>query len=217
MIDNTKKTIIFDFGNILLGLDYKVCFDAFYEVLGIDFAKGLPQKTKQHLFRYEKGEINTESFLWHLQQYSPSAEIRDIISAWNSLLIPVPQYRFDMIAALRDSYNVTMLSNINDMHMQWIHSDLKKRLDIDDFRTQYFDKVFYSHLIGYRKPDANCYAYVQKELGIANGQDILFIDDMQVNIDAAIKFGWRGVVHDPKEEITDHIQSYLTEFNKDII
>ncbi len=209
IIDPKKKTLIFDFGNILLELDYKVCFKAFYDVLGIDFSKGLPEKTKQHLFRYEKGEINTESFLWHLQQYKPDAEIRDIIAAWNSLLVPVPQYRFDMIAGLRDKYNVAMLSNINDMHMNWIHRDLKQRLKIEDFRTQYFDIVFYSHLIGYRKPDTICYDYVQKELGIADGQDILFIDDMQENIDAAIAFGWRGVVHDPRDEIVEKVEGYV--------
>jgi len=207
-INPKKKTLIFDFGNILLNLDYKVCFKAFHDVLGIDFSKGLPESTKQHLFRYEKGELNTESFLWHLQQFKPDAEIRDIIAAWNSLLVPVPQYRFDMIAALRDKYNVAMLSNINDMHMNWIHSDLKKRLGLEDFRSQYFDKVFYSHLIGHRKPDTNCYEYVQKELGIADGQDILFIDDMQENIDAALDYGWRGVVHDPKEEIVEKIIEY---------
>ncbi len=210
MIDHSKKTIIFDFGNILLPLDYPKCFAAFKKVLGIDFSTGLPDNTKAHLFRYEKGEINTESFLWHLQQFNPQAEIRDIIAAWNTLLVPVPGYRFDMIASLRDKYNVVMLSNINDMHMNWIHSDLKKRLDISDFREQYFDQVFYSHLIGYRKPDETCYAYVQAELGIENGKDILFIDDLAINIDAAKKFGWRGVVHDPSDEIVEKISRYST-------
>ena len=71
------------------------------EVLGQDFSGGLPQKTKEHLFRYDKGEINTESFLWHLQQYKPEAEIRDIIGAWNALLGNLPLSRFHMIESLR--------------------------------------------------------------------------------------------------------------------
>ena len=50
---------------------------------------------------------------------------------------------------------------------------------------------------------------MQKELGIADGQDILFIDDMQENIDAAIAFGWRGVVHDPRDEIVEKVEGYV--------
>ena len=212
MIDPSKKTIIFDFGNILINLDFPKCFTAFKEVLGVDFSAGLPEKTKQTMFRYEKGELNTESFLWHLQQYKPEAEIRKIIGAWNAILADLPQSRFDMVEQLRKRYNIAMLSNINDMHEQAIHKRVEQEMGIPDFHQQYFDKVFYSHHIGHRKPDPECYDHVQKELGIEDGQTIFFIDDMEQNIAAANEAGWQGAVHNPKEDIVNNIEQYLKQF-----
>lgn len=212
MIDPEKRTIVFDFGNILINLDFPKCFKAFQDVLDQDFSKGLPEKTKAAMFRYEKGEINTESFLWHLQQYKPTAEVRDIIAAWNAILGELPQSRFEMVENLGQDYNIAMLSNINEMHEQVIHKRISKEMGIEDFHKQYFNKVFYSHLIGHRKPDPECYAFVQKELGIEDGQTIFFIDDMEQNITAAREAGWQGAVHDPKEDIINNIETYLEKF-----
>ena len=208
MIDKNKKTIIFDFGNILINLDYKTCFHQFNEVLGYDFSNGMPPKTEAAFHRYEKGEINTESFLWTLQQYNPKAEIRAVIKAWNAILGELPQSRFDMIAQLRPQYNIAMLSNINDLHEKAIHKRVQEDMGIDNFRTLYFDQVFYSHHIGHRKPDPECYAHVTAVLDV-HPQDILFIDDMAINIRAAQEAGWSGVVHDPKEDIVNNIDEYL--------
>jgi len=208
MINPDRKTIIFDFGNILINLDHKKCYETFLEVLEHDFSAGMPEKLLATFHRYEKGEINTESFLWVLQQFKPDAEIRDIIYAWNSILGELPQSRFDMLLELRSKYNIAMLSNINDMHEIEIDKRVKQDMGIEDFHATYFDKVFYSHLIGYKKPDSECYAFVQKQLGV-KAEDILFIDDMEKNIVAAKAMGWNGQVHNPNHDIINNIANYL--------
>lgn len=207
MLDKKKKTILFDFGNILINLNYKKCFQEFKRVLGYDFSNGLPTKTELAMHKYERGEINTESFLWTLQQFNPEAEIREVIGAWNAVLGDLPQSRFDMIEQLRPYYNIGMLSNINELHEKAIHKDLQQR-GIDDFHAVYFDKVFYSHHIGHRKPDPSCYTHVQAVLDIPP-QDILFIDDLDINIKACKEAGWNGVRHDPQEDIINNIGGYL--------
>ena len=208
MIDKAKKTIIFDFGNILINLEHQTCFENFRRVLAYDFSQGLPTKTELALHKYERGELNTEAFLWVLQQHKPEAEIRDIIDAWNSILGELPMSRLTMLEELRSSYNIAMLSNINDLHEIEIHKRLNKQMGISDFHHQYFDTVFYSHHIGFRKPEAACYTYVQKQLDIEAG-DILFIDDLAINIAAAKAAGWQGVVHNPKEDILNNINMYI--------
>ena len=208
MIDKKRKTIIFDFGNILINLDYPRCFSAFQEVLGVDFSTGLPDHMKERLFQYERGKITTEAFLWSLQQFNPTAEIRDIIAAWNAVLGEFPMRRLDMILSLRQHYNIALLSNINEMHIQWIDKFLNASHNITDFRTRYFDHLFYSNEIGHRKPDTSIYEYVMDYMDV-DKEDILFIDDMAINIEAAIAYGWKGQVHNPEEDITDNIQSYI--------
>jgi len=204
VIDNNKKTIIFDFGNILINLDYKKCFASFEKAIGQDFSKGLPPKTKEHLHKYDRGHINTEAFLWHLQQYSPDTEVRDIIAAWNDILGELPISRFQMIEALIPHYNIVMLSNINEMHIEKIHRDLKKNHGIDDFHALYFDKVYYSCRIGMRKPDAEIYEFVANDLGLPP-ENLFFIDDLPENIAACKAAGWKGQVHDPKEDIINNM------------
>jgi len=103
-----------------------------------------------------------------------------------------------------------MLSNINDLHEIAIHRQIEKELGIEDFQTAYFDQVFYSHLIGHRKPDPGCYTYVQEALSIQS-KDILFIDDMEANITSALAAGWKGQVHNPKEDIINNIDGYIRE------
>jgi len=105
-----------------------------------------------------------------------------------------------------------MLSNINDLHEQYIHKKVIPALGIEDFHADYFDKVYYSHLIGYRKPNLDCYEYVMIDLGI-KGEDILFIDDLKENIEGAKDAGWNASWHNPKEDILNNIAEYITENN----
>ena len=103
-----------------------------------------------------------------------------------------------------------MLSNINELHEIEIDKRLKRELDIVDFRSNYFDKVYYSHLIGMRKPDAEIYSFVHGDLGVTPS-DILFIDDLESNIEAAKEAGWNGVVHSPNNDIINDLDMYIYE------
>lgn len=210
MIDKAKKTVVFDFGNILINLDFPRCFATFKSTLGQDFSNGLPDKTKDYMYKYDRGQINTEAFLWHLQQYNPQVEVREIIAAWNALLGDLPISRFDMLSALRSDYNIVMLSNINELHIEKIHRNLKKNHGIEDFHAEYFDKVYYSCRIGMRKPDKEIYDFVANDLRVSP-TDLFFIDDMVANIEGCKEAGWNGVVHNPKEDIINNIDTYLSE------
>ena len=211
-MDLDKKTIIFDFGNVLFNLDFKKCLDTFYEVLGERWEiDGLPEDVKSALFKYERGTIGDEAFLWVFQQYNTKAEPRNIVRAWNSILIDMPAHRFDMLTDLRADYNICLLSNINNMHLQWIHRYFRRTYDLMDYEERYFDKVFYSHHIHMRKPDDEIYNYVIDTLCVKQPEDILFVDDLKQNIAAAETNGWRGVVHNPKKDIAESIKLYLKE------
>ncbi|RJK94803.1 HAD family hydrolase [Vallicoccus soli] len=54
-----------------------------------------------------------------------------------------------------------------------------------------FDRLFFSGELGVAKPDPGIYARVDEELGTAPG-DVLFVDDREVNVEAARAHGWRA-------------------------
>ena len=62
------KNIVFDFGGVLLNLDMNLTYEALTEVTGIDLTGEIPSNILKVLLGYEKGEINTETFLWNLQK-----------------------------------------------------------------------------------------------------------------------------------------------------
>ncbi len=209
MLDPHKKTIIFDFGNVLFDLDFDRCIDTFEEVLGVRWeARHLPADVISAIKKYDRGHISDEAFLWVLQQYNTNANPRDLIRAWNSLLVGMPEHRLDMLTHLRKDYNLAKLSNINNLHLRYIHRYLEKNYGIGDYEERFFDQVFYSHLIHKRKPDDEVYAHVSDVLRV-NVQDIVFIDDLKENVEAAISHGWHAIQHNPKKDIAQMLPQYL--------
>ena len=57
-----------------------------------------------------------------------------------------------------------------------------------------FERVFYSYDMGLRKPDAAIYAAVDRELGVTDPGDVLFVDDNAANIASASAHGWHTLL-----------------------
>lgn len=77
------------------------------------------------------------------------------------------------------------LSNTNDLHWQEMHSG---RFEF----PEYLDYKIASHICGESKPAPAIYELFEEACG-ESGSDILFLDDTQVNVDAAKRFGWRAL------------------------
>ena len=141
------KNIIFDFGGVLLNLDPELTFSELSEVTGIKMTgTDIPAHIFKVMLGYEKGEINSETFLWHLQKESTklTPQPDKLIKAWNAMLLGWNSERFQFLTNLRRDYKVFLLSNTNELHLEWVLRDLKKNHKIIDFDTQFFDKTFYS-------------------------------------------------------------------------
>ena len=66
-----------------------------------------------------------------------------------------------------------------------------------------------SHLLRSAKPHEDIYRAFEQDLGAA-GDEILFFDDRQENIDTATAIGWRAHRIDPTAETAPQIESALT-------
>jgi len=209
------KNIIFDIGGVLLDLDYDLTYSELGEVMGIDIQT---QKVPAHIFKivlgYEKGEINTETFLWNLQKEAAALTPQPdkLIKAWNAMLIGWNPKRFEFLKELRKDYSLFLLSNTNDLHLEWFNRDLKKNHGITDFDTKFFDQAFYSHEMHMRKPEIKVFEHVLDQTGI-KAEETLFIDDNLENVEKARQVGLNASLHNPKKEIIDCFQEYLAEYN----
>lgn len=202
--------IVFDFGGVLLDLEIKRTMDQLSEVMGIDFHKDIPDELMEMMKSYEMGQITRESFLWNMQHFSVHKNLlpKELIDAWNAMLLGWSGDKFSFLLNLRKQYKVYLLSNTNELHLEWVYKDLKENHNIHSFESTFFDSCHYSHIVGDRKPNISIFKNLIR-LEKINPQETLFIDDTPENVIAAREAGLTAVHHVTNEDITKCISQYL--------
>lgn len=85
-----------------------------------------------------------------------------------------------LLSTLKQRYTTACLSNSNELHWQGMMETMGLEV--------YFDWQFSSHLMGLIKPDADCFEFVLRKMGV-QPENTLFLDDNQLNVDAAKALG----------------------------
>lgn len=191
------KNIVFDFGGVLLDLDIDRTFEAMKVVMGFEGDAHEIYAQNHELFdAFETGHLIVESFLWKLQNKSKRVPpVEKLIGAWNAMLLGWNPDKLKLLAELKSRYRTFLLSNTNEIHIEWVRRDLKNKHNITDFDTRFFEKVYYSHLVGMRKPDAALFQFIIADAKI-NPAETLFIDDNAHNVEAAAKLGFQTSLHE---------------------
>lgn len=204
------KNIIFDFGNVLFDLDLSATDRIIQQLLGDQYPTAKANLLADDVFRlYEVGGLSTDEFVGALcRAAEPPLSPEQVVAAWNAIFIGMPRERFDLLLALRQLYSVFLLSNINDLHANWIDGYMAREHGLPDFQTRYFDAVYYSHLVRLRKPDRDIYEYVLADAELLPGETV-FIDDLEPNVAAAQAVGIRGILKTPEVDILDLMQPFL--------
>lgn len=208
------KNIIFDLGGVILNIDYQLTISAFKELGITNFDEIYTQAKQNNLFDdYEAGRINSTSFIKGLQAYLPSQPSEaDIIDAWNAMLLDLPQERLKFISGLRNSYNTSLLSNTNPIHIDRFHEIVKKENGIDSLDA-FFDHVHFSSDLGMRKPDPEIFTHVCQLHGYET-EETLFIDDSIQHVNGAESAGIKAVLLDTtNNDIISLLRSLLTKLD----
>jgi putative hydrolase of the HAD superfamily len=191
------KTIIFDFGDVFLTLD-KSATDKHLKAHGIS---ELDEKLISINKSYEKGLISSEEFIQYYTQRFKGLSEEDFKTAWNSILIEFPNDRLEFLKQLKatGSYQLILLSNTNELHINWVKEHIKI---FEEFRSC-FDQFYLSHEIHLRKPNADIFNFVLKENNL-NPKETLFVDDTLEHTLTAKKLGiqtWHLIPE--KEEVSE--------------
>ncbi|MDB9961802.1 HAD family phosphatase [Oceanihabitans sp.] len=175
------KTLIFDFGDVFLNLDKAGALKNALERFKMD---ALSEELVAINTLYEQGLLSTEEFIEFYQDNFSNLTEKDIIDAWNYILKDFPKDRLNFIQELaqENKYKLILLSNTNELHINWVKEHIAF---YEDFKNC-FDQFYLSHEIQLRKPNANIYEFVLKQNDL-KPQECLFIDDTKENTDAATK------------------------------
>lgn len=183
------KNIIFDFGGVILNLNYQLTIDAFRELGIIRFDQSYSQLNQTDLFdRFERGETSSAVFRNGLRKaFNLSVADEKLDTAWNAMLLDLPTDRLMLLKQLHSEKQISLLSNTNEIHVKSFESTLKKTHGLNDL-TSFFNRVYYSCRIGMRKPESRIFELVTKEQNYIPSET-LFIDDSPQHIEGAKRMG----------------------------
>ena len=183
------KHIIFDLGGVLLNIDYSLTEKAFIDAGVTDFANLYSQMAQTDLFdRLETGKIPGDEFVEAMQKASATPLTRDqVLTCWNAMLLDFPVRRLQLLQQLALYYDLFLLSNTNEIHERTFNDILMKSHGIPSIGV-FFDRAYFSHKVGLRKPSKEIFELVLSENGLKPEQT-LFIDDSPQHIATAQSLG----------------------------
>ncbi|QHS56380.1 HAD family phosphatase [Mucilaginibacter sp. 14171R-50] len=188
-MDNIKN-IIFDYGNVIFSIDFRRAQQAF-KALGISDAEAFfGHRQQDEIFdRFDRGEVSADEFRAYIKTKTGNPAVTDqqITDAWNSLLLGIAPGNHDLLLKFKEKYRTFLLSNINDIHYTHIMNYLKTDFGFED-NEHLFEKTYYSHLVGKRKPQTDFFEQVLAENNL-NAKETLFIDDSPQHLEAAKTLG----------------------------
>ncbi|HXB31085.1 MAG TPA: HAD family phosphatase [Puia sp.] len=186
------SNIIFDLGGVIMDIDVKQTMNAFSE-LGLKniheyFGHGF---AASFFSDHEAGKISDEAFLSEIKKLLNS-EIKhsDLIDAWNALLLRFPPERIALLKELKSRYRLFLYSNTNAIHYKKFSEIYRHSFhgELEDL----FEKAYFSHDLGHRKPDLGGYQQIIRENHL-DPKLTLFVDDALMNVEGAIKAGLKGL------------------------
>jgi glucose-1-phosphatase len=183
------RHIIFDLGGVLLNIDYQLTEQAFKDAGISNFAELYSQLNQTVLFdEFETGKITAEEFVRSLQKASKTKITEEqVIDAWNAMLLDFPVRRLQLLQQLRMYHDLFLLSNTNELHEQGFNDIIMRSHGIPNIGV-FFDRVYFSHRVGLRKPDKEIFMRVLEDNGL-KAEHTLFIDDSPQHIEGAKKLG----------------------------
>lgn len=197
------RTVILDLGGVLININYNRTIEKFTALGAAPFAQAYSQHNQQETFdAFETGKITAKEFRSRINKYcNTSLTDHQFDDAWNAMLLDLPLQRISLLLRLKEHYRLFLLSNTNDTHIEWFRQYLDSIYGYDLF-TQLFEKVYYSHKVGLRKPDREIFEFVLSENNL-KGNETLFIDDSLQHIIGATKCGIRAVHLQPPKTIIE--------------
>jgi putative hydrolase of the HAD superfamily len=207
------EAIVSDFGGVLttplLG-----SFAAFQDETGIPMeslgrAMGrLAERDGEHpLFELERGRITEEAFLASLRSelaadLGHEPELHRFREIYFDALHPNEPMIGEMRSLQARGYRMALLTNnVREWEPLW-----RSMLPVDEI----FEVVVDSAFVGMRKPEPEIYELTLERIGGVAPEAALFIDDIEVNCDAARELGMQAVHYRDADQAIGEIEAALS-------
>ena len=204
LMNKPIRNIVFDLGNVIINIDPDLTLQKFRNMGVANFDEMYSIMRQTDVFdRLDTGKITLPEFRNAIREYAKiNLTDKQINDAWCAMLLDFPEENVELLQKLRaEGYKLYLLSNTNKMHIDYYTEYLKQQFG-SDLLSGLFDRTFYSHEIGYRKPNREAFEYVLKSEGL-KPVETLFIDDLEHNVIGARQSGMQAYHHPKGDRLVD--------------
>jgi putative hydrolase of the HAD superfamily len=203
------RALICDFGGVLT-TPLSAGFYAYQEEAGIsieELGRAMQRASELHgeppLFALERGEITEQEFARRLEEQLDGrfdlARLRELYFERIEPNRPMIDY---VAAARRRGLQTALLTNnVREWEPLW----RAKLPELDDL----FEVVVDSAFVGMRKPERGIYELTLERLGGSAASDCVFVDDLDVNCQAARELGMTAIRFESSEQALAELESAL--------
>ncbi len=197
------KNIIFDLGGVILNIDNRITEREFVALGAGDFGRNFGHGFAASFFKeYEVGTISDEQFIASLKKMvDRTLTDAAVINAWNALLLDFPPERIALLDQLKKKFRIFLFSNTNALHLDALYNIYSNTFGKGHL-NDHFEKAYYSHIMGLRKPDISSYRFIVDENKL-EAAETLFVDDALINVEGARAAGLQGFFLEPGKSITE--------------
>jgi len=182
--------VYFDLGNVLVSFDPNIACNNLVERFGVK-----TDQAWQAIYhsgaqsRFEHGKLSSEEFSEQIRQVigidAERMPTAGLLKAVSDMFAPI-DVMADVLNRVRaNGFGVGLLSNTCQAHWDWICG---QPYLMNQFS---FDATILSFQEGVMKPQAAIYDAAEKKAGVP-AECLLFLDDKQENIDAALARHWHA-------------------------
>lgn len=188
----TPKWYLFDYGMVISTAPEDRDWDLLEDALGMPVRQD-ESPYWQHREDFDAGRLSS-------QEYWAKVAGTEVSEGTVS--------RLDSLDALQWSHlNLDTLDVLEDLSRQGHQLAVLSNMPVamaDEFSsqpwTQYFERLFFSGHLGLIKPNPEIFRRIAQELD-ASPEDIVFVDDKKVNVEAAAAEGYQTVHHRPDVDL----------------
>jgi putative hydrolase of the HAD superfamily len=206
------RALISDFGGVLTTppsrgfLAYQEEAGVSLEELGLAMAGAAEAYGHHPLFVLERGDISEAEFARRLEEQLDGrfdlGRLRELY--FGGLEPNRPMIRHVGEVRARGLRTALLTNNVREWEPLW-------RAKLPELEET-FDEVVDSAFVGFRKPEPEIYELTIERLGSGlRGEDCLFVDDLEVNCEAARALGMTAVRFESAEQAIMEIESALSE------
>lgn len=176
------KVICLDLGKVIVDYDPTIPLNA----LGTRSALSLPEimqvlTDREPLLLFDRGRYSRSDFYRTMcARLKLDVSTEEFERLWTSLFLPEPLLPESFLLSLKRRYRLLMLSNVNEVHFEFIWKNYPLVRHIED--------RLLSYELGCLKPEPAIYRIAIDRAGV-RPQEIFFADDRPENVEAARQAG----------------------------